>query len=617
MIPPQTGGTGSWDKNGDAPSVVLADGRWLVGGSGSWTTDDAILNPTTLAWTTTGAPGKVIGNAEAGFTLLPNGKVLTADALSPACTTQAAELIDPGTLGWSSFGITPAPLVTCTAQEIGPQILMYNGKVFVAGGTDATALYDTATGTWSAGPNFPVVSGDQQHAPDSGAALLPTETSSSPPGPATSGRTRPATSSSSTARASPRAPEYATSDEGGNLYMLLLPTGQVLYNGWPAGLQIFTDPGLPSPAWAPTITALPTNLATGVTYELAGRQLNGLSEGAAFGDDYQSSTDYPLVQITNDVTGDVAYARTSGMTNRSIAPGAQSCTDFTLPGGIETGPSELRVIANGIPSMPAAVTVGAGGSSTNACPSYVLTLTTAAAGSGTVSSSPAGSTYPNGTIVTLTATPATGSAFAGWSGGGCSGTGPCLVTMSSATAVTASFNLVPETLDVSTKGGGKGTVTSAPAGIACGTTCSHAYDYGNQVTLRATAARKSAFTGWSGDCTAKASCVLAMTAAHSVTASFVKDCLVPRLKGKRLEAAKRALKAHDCRVGRIRRAYSTKVKKGRVISEKPKPHRLLAHGARVKLTVSRGNVPSGWPARRRGRAGREPAPRSVGAGRCR
>jgi hypothetical protein len=64
-----------------------------------------------------------------------------------------------------------------------------------------------------------------------------------------------------------------------------------------------------------------------------------------------------------------------------------------------------------------------------------------------------------------------------------------------------------------------------------------------------------------------------MTAATSVEAFFLKDCAVPKLKGKGLRAAKRALKAHDCSVGKIGRAFSKHVKKGHVISQKPKPHK--------------------------------------------
>lgn len=599
MVSPPNGGTGSWAYISDAPSVVLADGRWFLGDSGSWTTDDAILNATNLTWTTTGGAGKVIGNAEAGFTLLPNGKVLSVDALPPACTTRAAEMFNPATLAWSSAGMTSTPLVVCdpTGGEIGPQIMMYNGKVFVEGWTSATALYDATTGAWSSGPNFPIVAGQQYEGEDSGSALLPDGNVLVALNPALPDVCQPPTHFFLFDGTSfSQVPDSATSSipNGCNTYMLLLPTGQVLYNAGlgAAGIQIFTDPGAPNPADAPALTDVyPGRLAAGVTYELSGVQLNGLSEGAAFGDDYQSSTDYPLVQITNDGTGDVAYGRTSGMTNRSIAPGASSCTDFTLPNGIETGASELRVIANGIASVPYPVIVGAGGSPTNLCPRYTLSLTTAGNGSGTASSSPAGNTYLNGTIVSLSAAPATGSSFAGWSGGGCSGTGTCLITVNGDTSVTATFSVIPEALDVHRKGDGAGTVTSSPAGIACGTTCSRAYDYGSSVTLMASAAAASAFAGWSGDCTGKATCAIAMTAAHSVTATFVKDCVVPKLKGKGLKAAKRALRAHDCGVGRITRAFSTKVKKGRVISQRPKPHRLLKHGAKVKLTISKGNHP--------------------------
>src|SRR5581483_9771323 len=105
-------------------------------------------------------------------------------------------------------------------------------------------------------------------------------------------------------------------------------------------------------------------------------------------------------------------------------------------------------------------------------PNFTLDVTKSGTGSGTVTSSPAGincgSTcsyaFPSGTTVTLTAASAVGSVFSGWSGA-CSGTGSCVVTMNSATSVTASFSLVPETLTVSRSGTGAGSVTSTPAGI--------------------------------------------------------------------------------------------------------------------------------------------------------
>jgi hypothetical protein len=94
---------------------------------------------------------------------------------------------------------------------------------------------------------------------------------------------------------------------------------------------------------------------------------------------------------------------------------------------------------------------------------YALTVATAGTGSGSVTSSPAGiscasdctESYAIGTVVTLTTTPAAGSTFAGWSGGGCTGTGACVVTMSAATSVTATFNSAtnpPRLVNISTRG---------------------------------------------------------------------------------------------------------------------------------------------------------------------
>src|SRR5262245_53342157 len=118
----------------------------------------------------------------------------------------------------------------------------------------------------------------------------------------------------------------------------------------------------------------------------------------------------------------------------------------------------------------------------NTAPSYTLTVTATGSGSGTVSSSPAGITcgttcsasYPSGSEERLVATPAAGSTFSGWSGG-CSGTGVCTVTLTAAASVTATFTQPSYTLTVTTAGSGSGTVSSSPAGITCGTTCSASY----------------------------------------------------------------------------------------------------------------------------------------------
>ncbi|HXU06702.1 MAG TPA: hypothetical protein VN903_37355 [Polyangia bacterium] len=162
--------------------------------------------------------------------------------------------------------------------------------------------------------------------------------------------------------------------------------------------------------------------------------------------------------------------------------------------------------------------------------SFGITVTKAgnAAASSTVTSIPAGITcgsdcsepYANGTAVTLTAAPSTGATFTGWSGG-CSGTGNCMVTVSGVVNITATFTLVPETLMVSKSGTGAGTVSSSPAGIACGADCSETYDYGQMVTLSATPASGSSFAGWTGGgCSGTGACVVPLTSAVMVTAKF-------------------------------------------------------------------------------------------------
>ena len=155
---------------------------------------------------------------------------------------------------------------------------------------------------------------------------------------------------------------------------------------------------------------------------------------------------------------------------------------------------------------------------------YQLTVAKTGTGSGTVTSTPSGiacgatcgAVFGYGAVATLTAVPSTGSTFAGWSGGGCSGTGTCAVTMTGAASVTATFTLNTYQLTVAKTGTGSGTVTSTPSGIACGATCS-AIRYGDIVALTAVG---STF-GWSGGgCSGTGTCTVPMAAATTVAATF-------------------------------------------------------------------------------------------------
>jgi hypothetical protein len=155
-------------------------------------------------------------------------------------------------------------------------------------------------------------------------------------------------------------------------------------------------------------------------------------------------------------------------------------------------------------------------------------------------------------------------------------------------AQTAASTFV-DTIAVSRSGKGKGTVTSSPGGISCGKTCSHGYPYGTPVTLKAKPARGSTFAGWSGACKGSGRCKITTTDNTSVTAKFARrQCVVPKVVGKTLKAAKRALTRSYCAVGKVTTVASSKVKKGRVVSQKPKHGKRLKAHTKIRLVVSRG-----------------------------
>lgn len=238
---------------------------------------------------------------------------------------------------------------------------------------------------------------------------------------------------------------------------------------------------------------------------------------------------------------------------------------------------------------------------------YTITVNYAGTGSGTVKDSWYQKNFNNGDSVqipftssdTFTATPNAGSTFAGWSGGGCSGTGTCALTVSGNTTITATFTATaPTTFTVTTSAGtggtispsgpvtvnsgattsftvtpnsgysissvsgcgghlsgntyttgpitapcmvsasfsanttkhkltvekmgtGSGTVTSSPAGISCGSTCSYDFNAGTSVTLTAEAGTGATFAGWSGGgCSGTGTCTVTLDSDKAVIAIF-------------------------------------------------------------------------------------------------
>lgn len=343
-----------WSFIGDSPALVIPNGNFVIGQK--ITEKLAMLNPKTMTWTQLNPTGKADFNAEEGWTLLPNGNILTADVKD----APNSEIYNFSEHQWVSAGSTivdlhsPSPY-GCLPYgpggkycyyppgEIGPAILRPDGTVFATGSTPQggtsgnTSVYDTNTGIWTPGPSFP----RGEDAGDSFAVLLPSG-------------------------------DVLVEAESGNSYvfdgtnltkgpatpgsLIVLPTGQVLVGGGPT--EIYTPTGTYDQAWAPTISRYPTTVVRGSTYQIGGTQFNGLSQAASFGDEFQTATNYPLVRITNSSSGHVFYARTHDHSTMAVATGSKVVfTHFDVPASMETGPSTLEVVANGIPSTPVNITV--------------------------------------------------------------------------------------------------------------------------------------------------------------------------------------------------------------------------------------------------------------------
>jgi hypothetical protein len=392
----------TWTMMGDAQSLVLPDGQYMV--ADCCENHAAILNPTNLTWTTTNVgAGKGDSNYdEEGWTLLPDGTVLTVDAIDVTANVQLSEMLNPSTLAWSSAGTVPVQLADNDAardpdntpsEELGAQVLRPDGTVIAFGALGPNAVYNTSTKQWSAAPSFP----SGLDCADAPAALEPNGdvlVVASPGLYATTGSVF--FEFDGTKLNQLTGPTDAADNGSYEWNMVVLPTGEVMVTSQD-GISIYE----PTPATStmlatiePVITAVPVlettvgftdaeladirateakplpagldsnvdllplmDIYTGRTYSVAGTRLNGISQGAAYGDDAQSSTAFPLVRFTNQTTNHVQYGRTHDGSNYSISPTATGTTNVDVPTTIEKGLANMQVVANGIASPAILVNV--------------------------------------------------------------------------------------------------------------------------------------------------------------------------------------------------------------------------------------------------------------------
>lgn len=220
-----------------------------------------------------------------------------------------------------------------------------------------------------------------------------------------------------------------------------------------------------------------------------------------------------------DCPGDCGetYAQGTTVTLTALPDDGQILANWSGGGCVGNGTCRISMTSNvGVTASFAAVPAG----------SFALSVNVSGAGSVTASAggincpTACAAAIAQNTSVTLTAAPGAGAAFQAW-GGACAGAAAtCTVSMTAARAVTASFSTVSFPLTVTRAGAGSGAVTSAPAGISCGTDCTETYAQNTAVTLTAAAGAGSVFTGWSGACTGTSTCAVSMSAARNVTATF-------------------------------------------------------------------------------------------------
>ncbi|MBS1635195.1 MAG: T9SS type A sorting domain-containing protein [Bacteroidetes bacterium] len=346
------------DTMSDANSQMLPDGRILQAVVKSTTygyNSNLFYNPVTMSYTH--APSCHKSHDESAWLKLPDNSILFVDI-----NDVSSERFIPSLNQWVVDATVPVSLYEPFGEETGASFLLPDGRGFFIGGTSKTAYYTpsgtNAPGTWAAGPDIPNGLG----AVDAAAAMM------------VNGKILCAFSPSSTATATDsifKTPTYfyefdyltntftqvqapngtdTLNVAGYVTNMLDLPDGTVLYaSQGSAQYYIYTPAGSPLASGKPTINSV--NRISCDTLMLTGTLFNGISQGAAYGDDWQMATNYPIVRLSNGTN--VYYAKTFNWNSYGVMRGNQADTTYLqLPAGMPPATYSMVVTANGISSDP-------------------------------------------------------------------------------------------------------------------------------------------------------------------------------------------------------------------------------------------------------------------------
>lgn len=304
-----------------------------------------------------------INSAAGGFDATTGLPLHTVNVTIKNDGTAHSERYVPSLNQWLPDATVPFSLYDPIGGELGAAFVLPSGQAFFLGSTGHTGLYvpsgNTTPGTWIAGPDIPNSLGT----PDAAAAMM------------ANGRILCAvspqiTSTDSNGNAIFPSPTYFCEyDPVANSFalvnapvgqsesyasfltaMLDLPDGTVLYADRSTQLYVYTPDGSPLASGKPTISGIYQN-ADG-SYYLRGALLNGISQGAAYGDNWQMASNYPVIRFIA-ANGNVYYARTYNWSSSAVMTGSTpEWTQFTLPAGFSVPGQSFIVSANGISSDP-------------------------------------------------------------------------------------------------------------------------------------------------------------------------------------------------------------------------------------------------------------------------
>jgi hypothetical protein len=357
-----------WSTIGDADSIVLPNGTYMLADCCNSNQALASISGTTVTWTQQTGYGS---NSEEGWTPLPDGNVLTVDVWNKGTNYDDYEIYNPTKGTWSLAGQTP-DLLTNGSLEIGPAPITpgygVQGTVIQFSGNPSVGvndIYDVATDKWTSGPVMKIGTTIYDCA-DSPAATLPNGNIlvQASPGVYAApshfwefniGKTGAVTATQvNDPTQAPNDPSYF-----GNL--LLLPTGQVLWDDSQDStreVSVYTPKGKPRAAWLPVVSSVSNMLGVGSKGNaISGKNFNGFDLGGTYGDNAQSASNFPIVRVTNNTTGDVCFGRSYNFSTMGVWTTGTTNAVFDLSKKCETGASTLQVIVNGIASTGTAVTL--------------------------------------------------------------------------------------------------------------------------------------------------------------------------------------------------------------------------------------------------------------------